>query len=579
MRTIVLALIAVPVLAFASPREAVVTMPAELPADGHAESTGFGPSAEAQFTIGTVDTIGGSTYDWATTGPMLRFLVNSPGQGVHALWMFSASDQTAFPDRSMRYNYCTGGSWTWIDPDFMASGVNVFTDRNGFGCLDVDSTGAAVVSCHHSSPGGLAPLIGRDMAPGAGIFDYCNGEPTLDNYAWPWVRVGANGTIHIATMLYNGGAGDDFYYSKGTTWCSWDAAIEIPPPQPHPAFPDHAIAESKAAGTNNVCATWEYSAPTPPDPAYYRLSTDGGESWEASVELVAPSVYGGDTVTSYHITGLHPFYDSYDRLHLGIALMPIVDGSGVVIPAKVYHWCPDNDPEWSLITVGTCDTASLMAPVGYNALYACRPSFGEDQWGNLHVAWERFDSSNVEPATNLLRADIFYSYSTDNGMTWEEPTKLTEGGDVTYRFPCMMDYIEDTVMVMYIIDQQAGFFIQEEGAATNNPYVVHKFANPAPGVAEGGTVRPRAMRLTAVPNPFDRSTRISYEVPHAGRVSLVIYDAAGRTVRTLVSGRVEPGRFDAVWDGKSDAGERLGTGVYLYRFDLGNKRLSGKLTN
>ena len=70
MRSIVLALILVPVLAFASTQEATVTLPVEVTADAYAEPTGYGPSAEAHFTIGSVDTIGGSTYDWATTGPI-----------------------------------------------------------------------------------------------------------------------------------------------------------------------------------------------------------------------------------------------------------------------------------------------------------------------------------------------------------------------------------------------------------------------------------------------------------------------------------------------------------------------------
>jgi len=81
-----------------------------------------------------------------------------------------------------------------------------------------------------------------------------------------------------------------------------------------------------------------------------------------------------------------------------------------------------------------------------------------------------------------------------------------------------------------------------------------------------------------VPNPFDRTTRLSYEVPRAGAAALVVYDASGRAVRHLVQGRSEPGRFSAVWDGRTDAGERLAAGVYLYEFVLGDRRLTGKVT-
>ena len=84
--------------------------------------------------LGTVDTIGGTTFDWQANGPALRMLANSDGNGIHALWMYSASTSgTTFPDRNMRYNFFdyAAGAWSFIDPDFMQSGVNVFAERVG----------------------------------------------------------------------------------------------------------------------------------------------------------------------------------------------------------------------------------------------------------------------------------------------------------------------------------------------------------------------------------------------------------------------------------------------------------------
>jgi hypothetical protein len=209
----------------------------------------------------------------------------------------------------------------------------------------------------------------------------------------------------------------------------------------------------------------------------------------------------------------------------------------------------------------------------------CRPSLGEDDRGNLFVAWEEFSGTNVDPTTNVLRADIWYSYSTDNGVTWAESTMITDGGDVTYRFPSVLDPIGDTVMVTYMIDQQAGYWVQgAEGLPTNNPVAVQKWANPAPGVEGPKVVSPARMDVTAGPDPFRRSTRVSYAVPHRGKVSLVIFDAVGRNVRTLVDGRSEPGRFSAVWDGRSQSGALVPGGVYLYRYALDDKRMTGKLT-
>lgn len=47
------------------------------------------------------------------------------------------------------------------------------------------------------------------------------------------------------------------------------------------------------------------------------------------------------------------------------------------------------------------------------------------------------------------------------------------------------------------------------------------------------------------PNPFRRSTSISYELPEPARVRLEVYDVIGRRVRTLVDGEQAAGRHEA----------------------------------
>jgi hypothetical protein len=75
-----------------------------------------------------------------------------------------------------------------------------------------------------------------------------------------------------------------------------------------------------------------------------------------------------------------------------------------------------------------------------------------------------------------------------------------------------------------------------------------------------------------VPNPFSRTTVISYTVPYAWntpknsttqKISLDIFDVSGRLVATLVSGRVKPGHYRSVWDGNNNKGTTLPSGVYI----------------
>ena len=71
-----------------------------------------------------------------------------------------------------------------------------------------------------------------------------------------------------------------------------------------------------------------------------------------------------------------------------------------------------------------------------------------------------------------------------------------------------------------------------------------------------------------VPNPFNPSTVISYEISSAGLVSLVIYNAQGQRIRTLVRESQNPGVQSAVWDGRDDAGRAVSSGVYFYQLSL-----------
>lgn len=68
--------------------------------------------------------------------------------------------------------------------------------------------------------------------------------------------------------------------------------------------------------------------------------------------------------------------------------------------------------------------------------------------------------------------------------------------------------------------------------------------------------------LTAAPNPFNASTRLDFTAPAAGPVTLDVCDLAGQHVRTLVQEYETAGPHSVVWDGRSDAGRNLSSGVY-----------------
>lgn len=84
-------------------------------------------------------------------------------------------------------------------------------------------------------------------------------------------------------------------------------------------------------------------------------------------------------------------------------------------------------------------------------------------------------------------------------------------------------------------------------------------------------------RLVAAPNPFNPSTTIRFEAEAAGRLFLGVYDPAGRLIATLEDGERGAGPIVSSWDGRSNAGNTVASGVYFARLLMGGTRATSKL--
>ncbi len=67
----------------------------------------------------------------------------------------------------------------------------------------------------------------------------------------------------------------------------------------------------------------------------------------------------------------------------------------------------------------------------------------------------------------------------------------------------------------------------------------------------------------AYPNPFHPATTIPFALSRRARVSLSIYDALGRRVRSLIDEERPGGPQAVTWDGRADDSRRVPSGVYF----------------
>lgn len=79
------------------------------------------------------------------------------------------------------------------------------------------------------------------------------------------------------------------------------------------------------------------------------------------------------------------------------------------------------------------------------------------------------------------------------------------------------------------------------------------------------------------PNPFNQHTTIFYGLPDVTPVKIQIYNLRGELIRTLVNETQQAGHLRINWDGTSDKGLVVPSGIYIYRIEAGSYREAKKM--
>ncbi len=101
--------------------------------------------------------------------------------------------------------------------------------------------------------------------------------------------------------------------------------------------------------------------------------------------------------------------------------------------------------------------------------------------------------------------------------------------------------------------------------ASNSPFTFRVVMDVTATGVDSPALRGFAI-LGVVPNPFNPSTNVRFTLPNESPVTAEVWSVTGARVRTLATGAtMSAGEHALRWDGRNANGDRVASGVYLFR--------------
>lgn len=567
--------------------------------------------------------LGKTYYDLQTnSSPGRRIVLHEDGT-ISAVWTASPDAGTGYPNRGTGYNYFDGTTWL-SDRD-----NNIETEgRTGWPSIMLLDDGRERILAHEAGTGGF--IATTNSAKGS--TDFSSVGPILDdetavnvNRVPIWNRsVASNGKIHtIANYWVSEDANVPMVTLNGvnspTTYSRWDVAGDTADIA-HSILPgfDSTLYTSGAGDRYAIDSRDSIVAILMGglgEPVSLWKSTDNGTTWAYtdvdSIRFKGPRKFAqlllsGDTLNT-NDGSLDVMIDANGDVHAFYGLGRILggldqsgDSSFFFFPAQtaLMHWKEgDSEPKIAGtafdqngngeldINAETFQFLDDNNNVPNNLLSAARtgstslvtmPSASVDAEGNLFVVY----SAPVEEAVHFLNAnfrDIFVSFSTDGGSTWNGPQNITKTGTAECNFPCVAKVTNDFLHLIWQEDATPGTHLQNHSASAgthpNDVNYINYAAIPVSdilnnvvgteltNVNEGNFGKDAEVFVVSQnqPNPFSSTSEVIIYLRDASQLTLTITDLLGNVVNTGGLGILTRGNHTVTVDATT-----LSAGMYFY---------------
>ncbi|TKJ40817.1 hypothetical protein CEE37_07585 [candidate division LCP-89 bacterium B3_LCP] len=229
-------------------------------------------------------------------------------------------------------------------------------------------------------------------------------------------------------------------------------------------------------------------------------------------------------------------------------------------------------PSWTINA--WLNGGSPVPPGGGNLLWGVYAENTSGQVLNGDI-WVAFEYEGGLPTILLSRALVNYQpgWAVNRPDNWYPVPPDWPGGNYMW-------YVRTGDLDPYVVWEEGGFAWFKDGVAdggydfTNN-LPTSGYSDPFDEIISGTAELfvPESFEVIgAYPNPFNPSTVISYHLPDASLVHMMVYDLSGRKVADLVNGWRDAGVHEVTFDGSG-----LASGLYIYRLTTGDHTASGKM--
>lgn len=369
----------------------------------------------------------------------------------------------------------------------------------------------------------------------------------------PWVKVGTSPFGHYQRSSYNSPPAEPCPYST----CSWGAALAY-----SQQYQD-AVAWINE-GVNDYIAPQIYWAMGPPGPHFEFLTRDwarlsqnsgkhvyigiGAYQTAAGTNVAAEMDAQVDTIRSYNHAG--HMYFRFDSV-FGPAGPPTFQNI-----VKVNYK--------ALALVPTMDWMDTDAPGPVNIQIEA-PAVASTQSNSITLNWEAPDfttaSGDTKVSYAIYRVKDFQMPDPSTAM--DDPANLIAlTGNTSYTDnPANTDGEN----YYYFVTPYSRNWVEGE------PSNVIEYLTPT-SIDSDDMMANRFELEQNYPNPFNPTTQIRFAIGQSQHTSLVVYDAVGRQVTTLVNGVMSAGVHSVTFD----AGN-LSSGLYIYVLRAGGQTKTQKM--